>query len=106
MHFVGQLDQRYWLVYISRSQNLRVHMLVAVCWLELQQRLNEVCMGCATETPYSFGLFEFHMFCPNTFPESPPLVNLCAKAKAPAVSNVEIDCEIAYAPGELRDNLA
>jgi len=29
-----------------------------------------------TETPYSFGLFEFHMFAPNTFPDAPPVVNL------------------------------
>ena len=29
-----------------------------------------------TDTPYSLGLFEFHMFAPNTFPESPPVVNL------------------------------
>ena len=29
-----------------------------------------------TDTPYSLGLFEFHMFTPNTFPDSPPVVNL------------------------------
>jgi ubiquitin-protein ligase len=29
-----------------------------------------------SDTPYSLGLFEFHMFCPNSFPDAPPLVNL------------------------------